>query len=354
MLALEDVRRDLAEDGRLASRVLYTLRLPGDPDDADGDGHTPVFFIPDLHLLSDQRAAGYHDAFVLNGGKKALLASFLSRLLALRDGDAAYRGLAVYQLGDFHDLWRESAHWWSSEDVGDMLDRQVASHAELLRLFHELGTLRIVGNHDKKLRVPAVLDALDRRGIARYFPKETIRPDVLSFTWGAHARVDLLHTDQVDPVETGFFRFLNTTGSRLATPARALGLASVDEWQHELLEPGTNDSPEPGARLDDVLDFADPGVPADRKKFFTESREWIAAVTSTDPTLAGRTSAATVTGHTHGPRIVVDGSPAGTPLVDCGSGVNQSSAVGGGDVFWNSQVGVLTGLRISVLQIGIG
>jgi hypothetical protein len=350
MLALEDVRRDLAEDVGLQSRVLFTRRLPGDPDDADGDGRTPVFFVPDLHLLSAERAAGYHDAFVLSGRKKTLLTSLLARLLALRDGDAAYRRLAVYQLGDFHDLWRESAHWWSSEDVGDMLDRQVASHAELLRLFHELGTVRIAGNHDKALRVPAVLDALEGRAIAAYFPKETIRPDLLSFAWGAHARVDLLHTDQVDPVETGFFRFLNDTGSRLATPARALGLASVDEC----LEPGPNDSPGPETRPGEVLEFADPNVPKDRKKFFTESRDWIAAVQGADPGRTGRTSAATVTGHTHGPRIVVDGDPSGYTLVDCGSWVNQSSAAGGGDVFWNSQIGVLTGLRISVLQIGIG
>jgi UDP-2,3-diacylglucosamine pyrophosphatase LpxH len=354
MLSLEDVRRDLAEDGRLVSRVLFTLRLPGDPEDADGDGHTPVVFIPDIHLLSSERAAGYQDAFVLSGGKKALLGSLLKRLLDLRDGDDAWRNLAVYQLGDFHDLWREKEHWWWSEDVGDMLDRQVDTHAELLGLFRRLGTVRIVGNHEDKLRARGPLDSLAGRRIASYFPKGTIRPDLVSFPWGPHARVDLLHTDQVDPVETGFFSFLNTPGSRLAMPARALGLATVDEWQHECLEPGTNDSPGPETRADRVLDFRDPAVPKERKKFFAESREWIAGALGPDLEMARRTSVATVAGHTHGPRIVVDGDPPAAVLVDCGSWVNQSSAPGGVDVFRNSQIGVLTGLRISVLQVGIG
>ena len=354
MLSLEDVRRDLAEDGRLVSRVLYTLSLPGDPDVADGDGRTPVFFIPDIHLLSAERADGYHGAFVLSGTKKALLKNLLTRLLELRDGDDAWRNLAVYQLGDFHDLWREKEHWWWSEDVGDMLDRQADTHAELLELFRRLETVRIVGNHEEKLRARGLLDSLEGRRIASYFPKETIRSDLVSFPWGPHARVDLLHTDQVDPVETGFFSFLNATGSRLAMPARALGLATVDEWQHECLEPGTNDSPGPETRVDHVLDFRDPAVPEDRKKFFAESREWIAGALGSDLEMARRTSVATVAGHTHGPRIVVDGDPPAAVLVDCGSWVNQSSGPGGVDVFRNSQIGVLTGLRISVLQIGIG
>src|ERR1051325_10429280 len=191
--------------GALRSTVLFRQNLAVDVDATDHEGHAPIVFVPDLHLLSLDRAGGYGDYFHLNQKRKDILLAFLSRLLELRDSTAEFAALKVYQLGDLHDLWREAQHWWG-EDTAQMLSRQLESHRDLFRLLLALGAERLAGNHDRALREPGVRAELAQAPISDYLPLASLHPDFHSFLWGASCRIDLLHGDQVDAAEMPWYR----------------------------------------------------------------------------------------------------------------------------------------------------
>jgi UDP-2,3-diacylglucosamine pyrophosphatase LpxH len=252
----------------------------------------------------------------------------------------------VLQLGDFHDLWRESEHWWWDEDIRAMVSRQLKSHEPLFDLFRQLRTERLVGNHDKRLRTEKGKLAADP--INEYFPVETIYPYSKSFRWGLLHRIDVIHADIFDKVETGFFSFLNPVGARLAEHNGTINIGNIDEWEHELEPPGTPDSATD--RLDIEPAFTYDGDP-NRTRYYANCQKYFREG-NCDPALESLTPVATIIGHTHFPRIVINAPSPSYGLVDCGSWVNQSFAVGMKDGFWNGQLGVLTGNEIGILQIG--
>ena len=360
MLALEEIVHALgAGFPPLRARPLFVHRaLAVEPDAAGPDGATPVFVVPDLHVLSEERARGYGDFFHLNAAREKALVAFLRRLLELRDdpADRAFAALAVFQLGDLHDLWREAEHWWRHEELAAMLERQRASHGALFALLGELRAVRLVGNHDDRLRDRGAAAALAGTAVEADLPLSRLVPDVASLPWGAHSRVDFLHADQIDPVETGPFRGVNHIGARLAAHGGAIDLGEVDEWRWELLPPGTPDPDAAPAPLPEaVIDFDAPLADARRDKamrvrFFAESEAYARRRCGAN---AGLACAAVFVGHTHAPRIVVRPGAAGHALADCGSWLNRGLDAAGGAPFWNGQVGVLSGAQVAVLQVDL-
>jgi hypothetical protein len=354
-LSVEDFVRDLAAGephGVLNPRVLFRATLPVEVAAESDGGATPVVFFPDIHILSKGRAKGYGDFFNLSASNEGLLKGTLQRLLELRETVSEYSGLLVYQLGDFHDLWREAEHWWWHEDLGSMIQRQVEDHPDIFDLLGRLETHRVVGNHDDRLRVAGELEKLEGDPISRYFPLGRIHPAWTWFRWGFFGRIGVLHADAFDKVETGFFSFLNPVGARLAQHSGGINIGEVDEWQHEVLPPGTPDAPADPELLQRNVDYSDAAAPKDRKKYFTQTREFF-----DKPDVAqaggGYVSIAAVIGHTHAPRIVADSRDTGFTLVDCGSWVNVSRPAGPvGREFMNSQIGVLASNEIAVLQVG--
>jgi len=343
----------------LRARPLFVHRaLAVEPDARGPDGATPVFAVPDLHVLSEERARGYGEFFHLNAGREKALVAFLRRLVELRDdpADRAFAALAVYQLGDLHDLWREAAHWWWHEDLAAMLERQRASHAALFALLGELDATRLVGNHDDRLRDRGAAAALAGTAVEADLPLARLVPDVASLPWGAHSRIDFLHADQVDPVETGPFHGANHIGARLAAHGGAIDLGEVDEWRWELLPPGAPDpdaesAPLPEAVIDFDAPLADPKQDrAMRVRFFAESEAY---ARRRGAARGGLACAAVVVGHTHAPRIVVRRGADGYALADCGSWLNRGVDAARGTPFWNGQVGALSGAQIAVLQIDL-
>jgi hypothetical protein len=227
--SIEEILFELTRTG-FRVRPLFVHHDPAiDLDGPGANGGWPLFFIPDLHLLSHTRAEGYQDHFNLNAERKNVLLAFLVRLVELR-AEKTLPNLAVYQLGDLHDLWREQEHWWWHEPLPHMLDRQVESHGDLFALFRELRVVRLVGNHDHRLRDSGERERLASHPIARDLPLERLVPRMTSLPWGINARIDLFHADQIDRIETGFFSFLDPIGARMAAE-----FGGTDEWHYELL-----------------------------------------------------------------------------------------------------------------------
>jgi hypothetical protein len=346
MLNLSEIVLALNDNPSPGAFLVSQAPLPVDVDATDENGKTPIVFIPDLHLLSHERSAGYGDFFNLNRGQETLLAGVLERLLFLRDASASpFAAMRVFQLGDFHDLWREGEHWWWDEDIRSLINRQLQSHQPLFELFRKLGTERLVGNHDKRLR--AEKEKLRGEPIDSYFPIEKIYPYAKSFKWGM-GRVDLIHADIFDKTETGFFHFLNPVGARLAEHDGAISIGGIDEWQHELEPPGTPDGAASGAPIEPAFVFASND---ERSRYFKNAHDYF--VKPSNATEFGSLPPiATIIGHTHFPRIVLDGQPGGYGLVDCGSWVNKTFKAGTQDGFWNGQVGFLTGNQVGIVQVG--
>ena len=355
VLSLNQILLDIAAGephGTLSPRLLFRIDLPVEIDVRDDTGRRPIFFLPDLHILSSERADGYGEYFNLNHHREELLKHLLSRLVELRSTEQEYLQLRLFQLGDFHDLWRESEHWWWDEDVRSMIQRQVDSHRDLFDILSELDTERLVGNHDNRLRRPSELEKLQDEEIAEYFPADRIYPDLQSFCWGIAHRVDLIHADRFDKVETGAFHFLNPIGARLAQHG-SINIGEVDEWQHELEPPGYPDGQADSGLLEENIDYSDTGIAEAKKKYYAETRDYVRILENIDSRYRDYPSVAAVIGHTHSPRIVSDHASPSFSLIDCGSWVNVSSAVGDpADLFWNAQLGVVTGNEIGVVQIG--
>ena len=201
-LSIQEIASHIAASeppGELQTTVLYHTTLTVAVDAADEQGCTPIIFVPDLHLLSDERAIGYGDYFHLNQTQKNLLLHLLSALISLRATE--FPRLKVYQLGDLHDLWREAQHWWG-EDTATMLASQLKSHQDLFELFRKLDAERLAGNHDRALRSDKVRASVANAPISAFLPIDDLHPDSHSFLWGAGHRIDILHSDQVDDAET--------------------------------------------------------------------------------------------------------------------------------------------------------
>ena len=360
MLSVEEIVQALLSGNQLLRvRLLFVFReLAADAHATGPHGEGPLVFLPDLHLLSHERADGYGDYFNLNVGQEDVLRALLARLLSMRDDhrDRSFANLAVYQLGDLHDLWREEEHWWRHEDLGDMFDRQLKSHADVFELLGRLRAIRLAGNHDARLRHEQGREVFRWHPIGAHLPPERLVGDLDLLPWGPFSWVGVLHGDQIDKVETGPFHDLNPIGSRLASHGGLVDIGSVDAWRWELLPAGTRDSTtEPATLPMEVIAFekplADPKLDKEmRLRFFDDSRAYASKRAGA---LTGSSCAAIVIGHTHAPRIVVRSQGDANTLVDCGSWVNFGLDTRSKTTFWNGQIGVLTGSQVALLQIDL-
>ena len=154
MLSIQEILYELTRTGLHVRPLFVHYDSAIDPEGPGPNGGTPLFFVPDLHLLSAIRAEGYNDHFNLNSERKKVLLAFLLRLVELQ-AEKTLPNLAVYQLGDLHDFWREQDHWWWHEGLAHMLDRQIESHGDLFAVLQKLRITRLVGNHDSRLETVA-------------------------------------------------------------------------------------------------------------------------------------------------------------------------------------------------------
>jgi hypothetical protein len=352
MVSLDDFHRRLlaSEFPGLANSMILVRSLVPIPMDIPG----PWVFVPDLHLLSSMQGRGYSDAdgefFHLGANAKAVLMAFLEQLLELKGlepGD--YGGLKVVQLGDFHDLWREARHWWG-EDVRRIMRRQYADHGDLCALFGDLEAVRVIGNHESALEDDDIAaENSDIWPVERLFDAlvQDLEPS------GAF-RMLVLHGHQVDPGEKGIRKRINPIGARQVTHP-SISKAHRDEWHYEVA-PDACDRPLNGPVQQAVVHYredAETKAQRENQLYYGD----IPSYAVTDPDLLARHAGAAqlaFIGHTHHPRIVMDG-PADYRLVDSGSWVNRAVPAGSKNDevhFDNAQIGVLARNEVGIIQIG--
>jgi UDP-2,3-diacylglucosamine pyrophosphatase LpxH len=162
---------------------LRLLARFADPMVGNPDASTAYVFVPDLHLISDDRL----HAFSYTTNHWETLYTSLFRLALVRNQlHTEGVGVQVLQMGDLFDLWRDG-HSSTRNSVQEI----VASWGNLLKLLYRAGTdphcLRaqlLVGNHDVQMA------GTPGWALRRFLPDES-----------AHAFALALHGDWFDPAE---------------------------------------------------------------------------------------------------------------------------------------------------------
>jgi hypothetical protein len=326
-------------------------------------------FIPDVHLLSRNRARQFNYAT----NHVNLLTDLAGELVTLKQS-AAGTGLpvTVYQLGDFVDLWREKPPYSNAEESQQKTEtfyQKVLEDHLLLsrRLFGpELGTRRVLGNHDFDTHD---LETCIGAELRYYFPRDAgsgpvavaLHGDLFdsfqrdtseqlqhwaTYHFGPRVRQAVYDLDDLSArIVANHAKQDYRQHLRLATPA-SLGRSMPVEESMLLKE-------DLAAARFNVQIAGDPRVPSDLLLFVPEAERFSAMVNDD----SGWNLRCVVIGHTHSARIVLDERPekaGGTrggffTLVDCGAWLEEGSL--DGTVIRNAQIGVLYDNDVRIYQL---
>lgn len=341
------------EDARLGHPAVHGVRV----------------FIPDVHLLSKNRVADFKYAT----NYVHLLTDIAGELVTFKQS-ASGTGMpvTVYQMGDFVDLWRERPMYFKMKKVEEKTElhyQKVLEDHEILsrRLFGpELGTRRVLGNHDFDTHeLETCIDA----ELRYYFPY-----DPEAYPIGV-----ALHGDIFDSRERRLSERLEHWGVYHFGPKVEQKVYDLEELTQKIVQDhGDNDYkdhirlPEPAslgksAHVRDertlleeelarsrfnVRVAGDPSVPKGLFQFLPEAERVTAIIN--DQT--GWDVRLVVIGHTHHARIVVDeraekdgGSTRGFfALVDCGAWLEEGNL--DGEIVRNAQIGVLYDNDVRIYQ----
>lgn len=156
-------------------------------------------FIPDLHILSREKRLRYR----YGTNYLDLLTTVAQKLAQLKVGNPD-SVVAVYQMGDFLDLWRETA---VESDRIDAASRIEDDHLEFTRaiLSPDLKARFLLGNHDFDLCRWANYTAWERR----YYiaPQGTFQPTVVALHGDIFDWVEMIP----QPINRFFVYFFSTT-----------------------------------------------------------------------------------------------------------------------------------------------
>jgi UDP-2,3-diacylglucosamine pyrophosphatase LpxH len=318
----------------LFSREASDVRLVAsirDPRLAFPSSEDARVFIPDMHVLSRATRANY--AYGVNDTD--LLARVLTRVTALKA--AGGRTIALYQIGDFLDLWREEP---TSSARTDAASRIVADHPALMSALFDprLKARFLLGNHDVDLAWWSNFTAWERR----YFlpPRGSLRASGMA-----------LHGDVFDWVE-----FLPDAFNRFFVYFFSPLFAGAD---HDLKQVKAKVEQE-NARHDFSAQIA--GTAAlgtltavsatsshnlSRHPFLEKARSTARKLNDE----AGVDLRFMVIGHTHQARIAVQDDASGFfVLVDCGAWI-ENGRDATGRVFPNQQLAVLSENEFRIYQL---
>jgi hypothetical protein len=333
-------------------------------------GHPAVHgvrvFIPDVHLLSKERAK----RFRYTTNHVDLLIDVAGELVTFKKS-ATGTGVpvTVYQLGDFVDLWRQFPKYMSIEkaaEQGEMNYQEVLEDHLVLsqRLFGpELGTRRVLGNHDFNTHYVASGIAAN---LVYFFPY-----DPANHPMGAALHGDYFDSFQRKMSERLQHRASYRFGPRLKQLVYDLGglrpggIGAYGKKDVPLAQPAPLGK---SGHLEDEMTLAkedlaqnrfnvqaagDPSAPERLFELFAKAEDCAAIVN--DQT--GWDLRFAVIGHTHMARIVLDersekdgGTKGGFfALVDCGAWVEQGYL--DGKVVPNAQIGVLYDNDVRIYQL---
>jgi len=315
-------------------------------------------FVPDLHLLSAAQQQNY--AYGFNGvdhNGHDLFAELTTALLATRQVlRQANHDMTVTQLGDFVDLWRESANDYHA--VPDIL----ASYPDIQERFLPRPTPGrdavfpnlLLGNHDLEAREAA---GFGRARMVHYLP-------------GANMTLMATHGDAFDFWELAIDNdvaafFLKMFGGRVEPNAypmptlkelRDLDTTTpVDQTTHIQGDATFDVAPQTGAPLDDwsnVLEVHDPAQRAQQHRLLPNAVKTAEQLRTPsqrgDPAIVPNLQVMVI-GHSHHARLIID-HPANLVLMDCGAWI-ENFHVGQGPIHPNRQIGAICGADLRIYQL---
>jgi UDP-2,3-diacylglucosamine pyrophosphatase LpxH len=343
------------------SHVYLLARLK---DERIGYGYTDDLriFIPDLHLISSDRDEVYN--YTTN--YQDLLKEVMQKIKDLKtDPDNSDKKIAVYQLGDFLDLWRQTPYYWSITEFTRRWEANVQKilddKSSIIDLFRDpaLKTNFLLGNHDFDLHN---LASFVDWNLKYYFPID--EPSVFTF-----------HGDIFSVFERKVPDWLQYLAVYVMGPLKKASKKYLGELRKETIRiykgrKFTNyiQQKTPPA-LDHILEIQEEHLAMDHYlqeenfnvkkagisegeslRYLKESKE-LASMINEDLEWNLRTS---VIAHTHYPRIAIDDrADHFFSLMDCGAWINKCRVIIGDEekVVGNAQIGVLHNNDARVYQL---
>jgi UDP-2,3-diacylglucosamine pyrophosphatase LpxH len=313
-------------------------------------------FIPDIHLITEKRRKAGGFKYATN--HTALLTDVFDALRTLKKNAAETETVALYVLGDFLDLWRQTPV------LDERLDAAAAirdDHEDLVAaaLDLRLKTRFLLGNHDSDLfRWPDYV-GWERR---YYLPDSTLQaPSTI-----------LLHGDAFDWVESNLPDPLQQIMVYLFAPHRSANSHDLGEMQRLIKKShgkkqykAALHAPEPVqlgtlARLEEIDEVParwnvqpNDGTDNPRLKFLTPAWE-----KTQEANRAFQMNLRVMfIGHTHHARIALRETDAGEffALVDCGAWIEQCAWVEDGGRLQSApsaQIAALSGNEVRIYQLG--
>jgi len=308
-------------------------------------------FIPDIHLISEKRRR--EGNFIYASNYTDLLTTVARKLADLKAQAAANETIAVYQLGDFLDMWREAS---GADDQLDVAARIKDDHEELVLalLDDNLNAQFLLGNHDFDLYRWPDYTAWNRR---YYLPD----------TSNAPPSVILLHGDIFDWVELlpdkiqDVFVFLfaprvqpneHNLGKMRDLVVQSHGSRSYRSYIQNS-EPATLGAVQTGEpdTIPGRWNIQTAGSSPAQNLKFLESAYKCCAKANVDYDMDLRVA---VIGHTHHARIATRETDAGGlfTLIDCGAWIENCIADGDANPMPNAQVAALCANEARIYQLG--
>jgi len=330
------------------------VRLIARLDDAALVGHADQswlhVFVPDLHALSAAKRKRYQYGFDSSVQFSTMITALLDTWSAL---DAAGQHMTVTQLGDFFDLWRESAH--APEGVAAILESFPDIRDRFIRVADgSLGARLILGNHDLEARKSA---AFARAKLAHHLP-------------GSGGTLMATHGDSLDMFERRTPDWIAQIGLRVfgrgAQPS-TYPMQELREFRDQTMPPDQSQKIQGDASLPALGDpdgaLAAPSVnvffaqAATREARKQAHRLMPNALEAIAPLRTPQGNAPAdapnlrvlVVGHTHDARIAVD-RDARLVIMDCGAWIESYQAPGE-EKRPNRQLGAACGSDLRIYQL---
>ena len=341
---------DILLEHLMASAEVQLVARLHDPEAVGNTDETYLHvFVPDLHLVSDDIRPHYQYGFDWRDEFAALTTALLATWDALRQ---AGHHFTVTQLGDFVDLWRQSANDPRSvhailESFPDIRDRFLREAED------SLGAQLLLGNHD--------LEARQARDFAR--------AKMIQYLPGTAGTLLATHGDAFDVLEIAvpeeIKAFVVDTFGRLSTP-QTYHMEALRTLRDLTTTPRTEttriqgDATLTGLRAStedfpDCWNVIEVHRAADRLAAHhllpnaVRAAQTLRTELESDGQPAAPALKVMVIGHTHHARLVVDHT-ANLVLMDCGAWI-ENYQVGQEPKRPNLQLGAVCGADLRIYQL---
>jgi UDP-2,3-diacylglucosamine pyrophosphatase LpxH len=315
-------------------------------DDGLGfDGNAIQVFLPDMHLLSDERREHYQYG---TNYAKTLLVDVVTAISKF-NVTAKQEGMAVdvFHIGDYLDLWRETLLPALNAEVPDHIKD---SHPQLAGLLEdpELNVGFLLGNHDFDLYKFTAYNTWERRF---FLPDDP--------------RVLVMHGDYFDWIERALPEELRDIGVYLFAQGHAAGDALIGKMRDLTYRCNHPDygqfiQLQQPAVLGSLLPHND-GLPANYNlqqlgsapaagtQFLEQACQECVTVNRD----SGSKLRMVIIGHTHHARIATMTMADGTPfaLVDIGAWIENCQEEEGSEPIPNAQITALSDNQVRIYQL---